>query len=75
MFMETWTLHSVLSLAKLAQIALPLAYIDPSSGGMLFQLLAVLFTLFSGFILFFSRHIKSAFTRVRRFLNDMFDQH
>ena len=75
MFMGTWTLHSVLSLAKLAQIALPLAYIDPSSGGMLFQLLAVLFTLFSAFSLFFSRQIKSAFTRVKRFLNDMFDQH
>lgn len=31
-----------------------LAYIDPNSGGMLFQLLAVLFGLLSGLLFFFS---------------------
>jgi hypothetical protein len=52
----------------------PPAYIDPSSGGMLFQLLAVLFTVFSRFVLFFSRQIKSTFARVKRFFSDRFNQ-
>ena len=36
-----------------ALLAAPRAYIDPNTGGMLFQLLAVFFALFSG-ILFFN---------------------
>jgi hypothetical protein len=48
----------------------PPAYIDPASGGMLFQVLAVLFALFSGVVLFFSRQIKTAVTRVKRFLRE-----
>ncbi len=47
-----------------------LAYIDPSSGGMLFQVLAVMFGLFSGFIFFFSRQIKSGFARFKRYIHD-----
>lgn len=47
-----------------------LAYIDPSSGGLLFQLLALLFAIFSGGILFFSRQIKSTIARLRRFLKE-----
>jgi hypothetical protein len=43
-----------------------LAYIDPSTGGMLFQILAAAFALFSGFIFFFSRQIKAFFARMRR---------
>jgi hypothetical protein len=43
------------------------AYIDPNTGGMLFQLLAVLFGLFSGLILLFSSQVKKAFYRVARF--------
>jgi hypothetical protein len=42
------------------------AYIDPNTGGMLFQMLAVLFGLFSGIILFFSSKIKMFFFRVMR---------
>jgi len=42
-------------------------YIDPNTGGLLFQLLAALFALFSGVILFFSGRIKQALFRVRRF--------
>ena len=41
-------------------------YIDPSTGGMLFQVLAVLFGLFSGLILFFSGKIKMAYRRLLR---------
>jgi hypothetical protein len=44
------------------------AYIDPNTGGMLFQLLAVLFGLFSGLILIFSSRIKRIFYRTMRFL-------
>jgi hypothetical protein len=42
------------------------AYIDPNTGGMLFQVLAVLFAAFSGILLFFSRQIKTTFARLMR---------
>ena len=42
------------------------AYIDPNTGGMLFQILAVLFAAFSGILLFFSRQIKTTFARLMR---------
>ena len=41
-------------------------YIDPSTGGMLFQILAVAFTAVSGFILVFSNRIKMFFAKKRR---------
>jgi len=41
-------------------------YIDPSTGGMLFQILAVAFGLFSGLILFFSSKIKMTYRRLLR---------
>ena len=44
----------------------PSLYIDPNTGGMLFQLLAVFLALFSGILFFFSRQIKSFFARIRR---------
>lgn len=47
-----------------------LAYIDPNTGGMLFQLLAVLFAAISGAVLVFSRQIKSAFARLKRVLRE-----
>lgn len=50
----------------LSPLANPLAYIDPSTGGMLFQILAVLLAGFSGILFFFSRQIKSGFARLRR---------
>jgi len=46
----------------------PQAYIDPSTGGMLFQMLAVIFALFSGILFFFSRQIKTYFARIRRMI-------
>ena len=41
-------------------------YIDPSTGGVLFQILAVAFTAISGLILVFSSRIKMYFNRMRR---------
>lgn len=41
-------------------------YIDPNTGGMLFQTLAVLFGLFSGIILFFSGRIRMMAARIVR---------
>jgi hypothetical protein len=41
-------------------------YIDPNTGGLLFQLLAVLFATLSGVILFFSGRIRMFFARLQR---------
>jgi hypothetical protein len=41
-------------------------YIDPNSGGMLFQILAVLFGVFSAIILLLSSRIRIAFAKLRR---------
>lgn len=46
----------------------PAAYIDPSTGGMLFQLLAMLLAIGSGVLFFFSRQIKTGLARLRRAL-------
>lgn len=41
-------------------------YIDPNTGGMLFQVLAVLFGVFSGMVLIFSSKIRMFFNRMNR---------
>lgn len=41
-------------------------YIDPNTGGMLFQILAASLALFSGFILLMSGKIRSFVARIRR---------
>jgi hypothetical protein len=41
-------------------------YIDPNTGGMLFQILAVIFAALSGIILFFSGKIRMFFAKLRR---------
>ena len=41
-------------------------YLDPNTGGMLFQMLAAGFAALSGFILMFSRRIKAWFVMRRR---------
>jgi len=51
----------------------PKAYIDPNTGGMLFQVLALFFAFFSGILFFFSRQIKSSFARLRRNLRSKED--
>ena len=43
-------------------------YIDPNTGGMLFQALAVLFGVFSTVILLFSSKIRMYFARFKRLL-------
>jgi hypothetical protein len=42
------------------------AYIDPNTGGMLFQILAVLFGVISGALLLFSGKIKGFYYQLRR---------
>jgi len=41
-------------------------YIDPNTGGMLFQVLAALFAVLSGAILFFSGRIRMFFAQLQR---------
>jgi hypothetical protein len=41
-------------------------YIDPNTGGMLFQVLAVLFGAISGIILVFSGRIRQTIAQIRR---------
>ena len=41
-------------------------YIDPNTGGILFQVLAVLFGVFSGVVLLFSSKIRMLFARLTR---------
>ena len=43
-------------------------YIDPNVGGMLFQILAVIATVFTGLVFAFSRQIRSGIARIRRLL-------
>ena len=45
-------------------------YIDPSSGGLIFQVLAVTFGLLSGMVLVFSSKIKMGFAKFRRALRE-----
>jgi hypothetical protein len=41
-------------------------YIDPNTGGMLFQVLAAVFVAGSGALLFFSRNIREAIAKLHR---------
>ncbi|MFN8382154.1 MAG: hypothetical protein U0V02_09455 [Anaerolineales bacterium] len=41
-------------------------YIDPNTGGMLFQVLAVVFAVFSGVFLVFSSKIRAGIAKLRR---------
>lgn len=45
-------------------------YIDPNTGGILFQALAAGFAFFSGIAILFSRQIRAGFARFRRFLRE-----
>jgi hypothetical protein len=49
-------------------------YIDPNTGGMLFQILAVMFGVFSGLMLIFSSQVKKVFYRAMRFLRGSKEQ-
>jgi len=41
-------------------------YVDPNTGGILFQVLAGFLTVVSGVLFFFSRQIRSGIARLRR---------
>jgi hypothetical protein len=47
-----------------------LIYVDPWTGGLLFQLTAVIFAAVSSGLFFFSRQAKSALARLRRFFSE-----
>lgn len=68
-FVKAILLAGVFSLAA-ARPAL--AYIDPNTGGMLFQILAVAFASLSAVLLIFSRQVRMFFARVRRGLRGLF---
>jgi len=48
-------------------------YIDPNSGGMLFQALLIVFGVISGSVLIFSSRIKMVFARLVRSLREKGD--
>jgi hypothetical protein len=50
-------------------------YIDPNTGGMLFQVLAILLAFFSGLVLLLSSRIRTLFARTRRFLRSLSKKH
>jgi len=45
-------------------------YIDPSSGGLLFQILVVMFGMISGAVLIFSSRIKMGISKIRRSIRE-----
>lgn len=49
-------------------------YIDPNSGGMVFQVLLVIFGVFSGAILLFYGRIKMGVARLRRSVRERREQ-
>ncbi len=49
-------------------------YIDPNTGGILFQTLAVLFGVFSGVVLLFSSKIKMGIAKLRRAFKNETDE-
>jgi hypothetical protein len=60
-------LWSVVTYKLVANLSLIVAaYIDPNTGGMLFQILAVLFGVISGALLLFSGKIKGLYYRLKR---------
>jgi len=55
---------------KILQFLPPLAYVDPSTGGLLFQVLGLIVATLSGYLFFFSRQIRSGLARLRRFISE-----
>jgi hypothetical protein len=45
-------------------------YIDPNTGGMLFQILVVMFGVISGAVLIFSSRIKMGISKLRRSIRE-----
>jgi hypothetical protein len=63
-------LVSILLHAASARL-LAAAYIDPNTGGMLFQVLAIVFAFLSGSLLFFSAKIRMFFAKIFRRFREM----
>lgn len=55
-----------------AVLRVAFGYIDPNTGGLIFQVLAILVAFSSAIILFFSRQIRVGIARAGRFLRDRF---
>ncbi len=62
-------------ICSLAMARSALAYIDPNTGGMLFQVLAAGFAVFSGILLIFSRQIRSIVGKSKRSLRGSSNSH
>jgi len=45
-------------------------YIDPNTGGMLFQILVIMFGMISGVVLIFSSRIKMGISKLRRSIRE-----
>jgi hypothetical protein len=65
---RSWLLASIFTLASVQSA---LAYIDPNTGGLLFQLLAVAFASISAVALIFSRQIRRLLARMARALRGL----
>jgi hypothetical protein len=71
---RTWVKALLLaSLAGLITARSALAYIDPTTGGTLFQLLAVLFASLSAVLFIFSRQVRMLLARLMRAIRNTFD--
>ena len=68
--LKAMVLAAITNLVKVARV--PLAYIDPNTGGMIFQVLAIVFTFMSGILLFFSSRVRMTFARLMRRMRGLF---
>jgi uncharacterized YccA/Bax inhibitor family protein len=50
-------------------------YIDPNSGGLIFQVLLIMFGVISGAVLIFSSKIKMGVSKIRRSLREKYGKH
>lgn len=49
-------------------------YIDPNSGGLIFQILAVMFGVISGAVLIFSSRIKMGISKIQRAIREKMEK-
>ena len=64
------TLRFIVLLWAIPQMLL--GYIDPNTGGLIFQVLAIILAASSAIILFFSRQIRVGVARVTRFVRERY---
>jgi hypothetical protein len=70
MVLRAMVLAAVSNIVDVGRI--PLAYIDPNTGGMIFQVLAIVFTFMSGILLFFSARVRMTLARFARRMRGLF---